>query len=97
MALGYLVGSGAASLAILGTVWWVERHHWWGLAARLVGGTALVLALAVLTRDIQGPTGVAAQLGAAVVFALVWLALTRRDVRALWSTLRGRGAPSTST
>ena len=97
VALGYLLGSGTASLATLGTVWWIERHHWWGLAARLLGGTALVVALALLTRDIPGLAGVAAQLGAALVFALVWLALTRRDVQALWSTLRGRGAPPAST
>ena len=28
VALGYLLGSGTASLATLGTVWWIERHHW---------------------------------------------------------------------
>ena len=96
VALGYLLGSGAASLATLGTVWWVERHHWWGLAARLVGGTALVVALALLTRELTGLAGVAAQLGAALAFGVVWLLLSRREVMALWGTVRGRGPASAS-
>lgn len=97
VALGYLVGAGAASLATLGTVWWVERHRWWNLAARLVGGTALVVALAVLTRDTTGLPGAAAQLGAATAFGVAWLALNHRDVAALWATLRGRGTTPAST
>ena len=97
VALGYLVGAGAASLATLGTVWWIERHRWWDLAAKLVGGTGLVVALALLTREVTGPAGAAAQLGGALAFALVWLALNRRDVVALWATLRRGGSTSAST
>lgn len=97
VAVGYLIGAGAASLAILGTVWWVEKLRWWDLTAKLVGGTALVVALALLTRDTTGLAGAAAQLGAATAFGLAWLAVTRRDVRALWATVRGRGATPAST
>jgi O-antigen/teichoic acid export membrane protein len=97
VAVGYLIGSGLASLGLLGTVWWVERHHWLDLAARLLGGTALVVVLAELARRVPGGAGVAAQLGAALGFALVWLALNRAEVRALWATLRGRGTTPAST
>ncbi len=97
VALGYLVGSGAASLGILAAVWRVERHHWWGLAAKLLGGTALVVALAVATRDLAGLGGAAVQVGAAVVFGLLWVALNRSDVLALWATLRGRPSAVPST
>ena len=91
VALGYLIGAGAASLGTLGTVWWVERHRWADLAAKLVGGTVLVVGLALLTRGITGLPGAVAQLAAAAVFAVVWLLLNRRDVLALWATVRGRG------
>ena len=91
VALGYLIGAGAASLGTLGTVWWVERHRWADLAAKLVGGTVLVVGLALLTRGITGLPGALAQLAAAAVFAVVWLLLNRRDVLALWATVRGRG------
>jgi hypothetical protein len=46
---------------------------------------------------VTGLAGVAAQLGAALLFALVWLALNRHEVRALWATLRGRGTTPAST
>ena len=97
VALGYLIGSGLASLGLLGTVWWVERHHWVDLAVKLVGGTAVVLALAQLARGVEGAAGAAAQLGAALVFAVAWLALNRHEVAALWATVRGRGTTPAST
>ena len=97
VAVGYLIGSGLASLGLLATVWWVERHHWLGLAVKLVGGTAVVLVLAELARQVDGPAGALAQLGAAAAFALAWLLLNRRDVAALWATVRGRGAPVATT
>lgn len=96
VALGYLVGSGAASLAILGTVWWVEKHAWEDLAAKLVGGIALVVLLALATRHVSGIVGIAAQLGAAAAFGMGWVAVNRRDVMALWATLRGRGGTPSS-
>ena len=97
VALGYLIGSGLASLGMLATVWWVERHHWLDLAAKLVGGTLVVLVLAELARRVQGPAGVAAQLGAAAAFAVAWLLLNRHEVAALWATVRGRGTTPAST
>lgn len=96
VALGYLVGSGAASLAILGTVWWVEKHAWWDLAAKLIGGAALVVVLAMATRSVPGLTGAAVQVAAATAFGLVWLLVNRSDVRALWATVRGRGSTPAS-
>ena len=89
VAVGYLIGSGLASLGLLATVWWVERQHWLGLATKLVGGTAVVLGLAELSRQGEG-LNVLAQLGAAAAFAVAWLLLNRRDVAALWATVRGR-------
>lgn len=97
VALGYLMGAGAASLATLGAVWWVERHRWWDLGGRFVVGLALVVTLALLTRDLTGRQGVAAQLGAALAFGAIWIALTHRDVAALWATVRGRGTTPAST
>jgi putative peptidoglycan lipid II flippase len=97
VALGYLIGSGLASLGMLATVWWVERHHWLDLAAKLVGGTAVVLVLAELARRVQGPTGAVAQLAAAAVFAVAWVLLNRHEVAALWATVRGRGTTPAST
>ncbi len=97
VALGYLVGAGLASLAMMATVWRVERHRWLDLTARLVGGTALAVALFLVTHRLEGLGGVLAQVGAALAFGLVWLALTRRDVLALWATLRGREAPSATS
>jgi O-antigen/teichoic acid export membrane protein len=97
VALGYLIGSGLASLGMLATVWWVERHHWLDLAAKLVGGTLVVLVLAEGARRVQGPAGVAAQLGAAAAFAVAWLLLNRHEVVALWATVRGRGTTPAST
>ena len=97
VALGYLVGSGLASLGMLATVWWVERHHWLDLAAKLVGGTAVVLGLAQLARQVDGIPGALAQLGAAAAFAVAWLLLNRHEVAALWATLRGRGTTPAST
>ena len=82
---------------MMGTVWRVERHHWLDLTARLLGGTALALVLFLVTHRLEGLGGAAAQVGAALAFGLVWLALTRRDVLALWATLRGREAPSATT
>ncbi len=96
VAVGYLIGSGLASLGLLATVWWVERHRWLGLAAKLVGGTAVVLGLAGLARRVDGPAGALAQLGAAAVFALAWLLLNRRDVAALWATVSGRSTTGAS-
>ena len=97
VALGYLIGSGLASLGMLATVWWVERHHWLDLAAKLVGGTAVVLVLAELARRVDGPAGALAQLGAAAAFAVAWLLLNRHEVAALWATVRGRGTTPAST
>ena len=97
VAVGYLAGAGVASLGMLATVWWVERQRWVDLAAKLVGGTALFVVLALLAREVDGVTGALAQLGAATAFGLVWLALNRRDVAALWATLRGRSAPPATT
>jgi putative peptidoglycan lipid II flippase len=97
VAVGYLVGSGLASLSMLGTVWWVERHRWLDLAAKLVGGTAVVLLLARTARLVDGVAGALAQLGAAAAFALVWLLLNRHEVAALWATVRGRGTTTAST
>jgi hypothetical protein len=97
VAVGYLIGSGLASLGLLATVWWVERHHWIDLAAKLVGGTAVVLVLAALARRVDGVAGAVAQLAAAAAFAVAWLLLNRRDVAALWATLRGRGTTPAST
>ena len=96
VAVGYLIGSGLASLGLLATVWWVERHHWLGLAAKLVGGTAVVLVLAGLAQRVDGPAGALVQLGAAAVFALAWVLLNRRDVAALWATVRGRSTTGAS-
>ena len=97
VAVGYLIGSGVASLGLLATVWWVERHHWLGLAVKLVGGTAVVLALAELSRQVAGLPGALAQLCAAAAFAVAWLLLNRRDVEALWATVRGRsGTPASA-
>ena len=97
VALGYLIGSGLASLGMLATVWWVERHHWLDLAAKLVGGTAVVLVLAQLARQVDGIPGALAQLGAAAAFAVAWLLLNRHEVAALWATVRGRGTTPAST
>jgi putative peptidoglycan lipid II flippase len=97
VAVGYLVGSGLASLGLLGTVWWVERHRWLDLAAKLVGGTVVVLVLAQLARRVDGLAGVAAQLAAAAAFAVGWLLLNRHEVRALLATVRGRGTTPAST
>jgi O-antigen/teichoic acid export membrane protein len=97
VAVGYLIGSGLASLGLLAPVWWVERHHWLDLAAKLVGGTAVVLVLAGLARRVDGAAGAVAQLAAAAVFAVAWLLLNRRDVAALWATVRGRGTTPAST
>ena len=91
VAMGYLAGAGAASLGALATVWWVERHRWVDLAAKLLGGIALVVVLAALARSVEGPAGAVAQVAAAVLFALVWLALSRREVAALWATVRRPG------
>ena len=91
VALGYLVGAGLASFGALATVWWVERHRWVGLAAKLLGGIALVVVLAGLARQVEGPAGAVAQVGAATLFGLIWLVLNRHDVAALWATVRGRG------
>ena len=60
VALGYLVGAGLASLGALATVWWVERHRWVGLAAKLLGGIALVVVLAGLARQVEGPAAATA-------------------------------------
>jgi len=97
VAVGYLIGSGLASLGLMATVWWVERHAWVDLAAKLVGATAVVLALAGLARQVQGPAGALAQLGAAAAFGGGWLLLNRGEVKALWSTVRGRPAPRRTT
>lgn len=97
VAVGYLVGAGLASLGLLATVWWVEKHHWVDLAAKLVGGTAVVLGLAQVARQVQGPAGAVAQLAAAAAFAVAWLLLNRREVTALWATVRGRRALPEST
>jgi hypothetical protein len=94
VAVGYLIGSGVASLGLLATVWWVERHHWLGLAAKLVGGTTVVLGLAGLAQRVHGPAGALVQLGAAAAFAVAWLLLNRRDVAALWATVLGRSTAS---
>ena len=96
VALGYLVGAGAASLGALATVWWVERHRWLDLAARLGGGIALVVVLAALARSVDGVGGAVAQVGAALLFGAVWLALNRREVAALWATVRGSGGTPTA-
>jgi len=97
VAVGYLVGAGSASLGTLAAVWWIERQAWLDLAARFAAGVALVVGLALATRDLDGVTGALAQVGAAIVFGAVWTWLNRREVAALWSTLRGGGetpAPS---
>jgi len=95
VALGYLIGAGAASLGALATVWWVERHRWVDLAAKLLGGITIVIVLAGLARSVEGPAGAVAQVSAAILFALIWLGLNRREVAALWATVRrpGSGAP----
>ena len=97
VAVGYLAGAGIASLGLMGTVWWVERHRWLDLAAKLVGGTVVVLVLAELARRVSGPVGALTQLAAAAVFAAAWLVLNRHEVAALWRTVRGRPAPARST
>ncbi len=94
VAVGYLLGSGLASLGLLATVWWVERHRWLDLAAKLVGGTTVVLLLTGVTRHVEGLAGAALQLAAAAAFAVGWLLLNRREVAALWATLRGRAGAS---
>jgi hypothetical protein len=56
-----------------------------------------VLVLAALARRVDGVAGAVAQLAAAAAFAVAWLLLNRRDVAALWATLRGRGTTPAST
>ena len=91
VAVGYLIGSGVASLGLLATVWWIERHRWLDLAAKLLGGTGVAVLLTAATRDVEGLAGTALQLAAAALFAPVWLLLNRGEVTALWRTVRGRG------
>jgi putative peptidoglycan lipid II flippase len=93
VAVGYLLGAGTASVAAVVVVWRAEKQAWLGLAARLVGGTALFVGLAALVRVPEGGARLAAEIGAVLLFAGVWLALSRRDVLALWATVRG-GAPA---
>ena len=88
---GYLVGSTTTSIGLIVTVWRVEHQHWWDLTARLAGGVVLVVAASVATSGLTGISGAVIQLGTAAAFGGVWMLLTRRDVVALWSTLRGRG------
>ncbi len=93
VALGYLVGAGAASLGTMLAVWRVERHHWLDLAARAAAGIAVVVGLALATRSVPGAAGALAQSAAAAVFGLAWAGLNRAEVSSLWATLSRRPAP----
>ncbi len=96
VAVGYLLGAGTASVAALVVVWRAERQAWVGVATRLVAGTALFVGLAVGVRALEGSARLAAELGAVVLFAVVWAAVSRRDVAALWATVRGGASPTSS-
>ncbi|MEO7421027.1 MAG: hypothetical protein ABIU87_01370 [Ornithinibacter sp.] len=89
VAVGFLVGSLVTSVALVAVAWRVERQHWGDLLVRFLSGTVLFTILAVVTRDVPGVAGRVAQLCAVLFFALVWGAMMRRDVLALWRTVRG--------
>jgi putative peptidoglycan lipid II flippase len=90
VAYGYLAGSLVASAGALGLVWWVERHVWWDLLLRLLGGLAVMVGLARLVSGLSGPWGALAQLAAALAFAGLWVLLNWRQFRSLLDTVLGR-------
>lgn len=89
VAYGFLAGSLVASAGSLAVVWWVERHAWWDLMARILAGVAAMVALSYAAAQFAGLGGAVAQLLAALVFAGAWLLLNRHQFLALWGTMRG--------
>jgi O-antigen/teichoic acid export membrane protein len=81
VAWGYLVGAAVVGLAPLGIVWRRERHRWLGLALRVSAGGIVVLGLRLAETGLGLP--VWWDLAPAVGFAIVWLAVGRRDISGL--------------
>jgi len=79
VALGYLIGTGAAVVPIMALVWRREGHRWAGLAVRFVLAVFVLVVLAELQQ--HQDMGPLPALGLAVVFLVGWLAVSATDIR----------------
>jgi putative peptidoglycan lipid II flippase len=86
VATGFLVGSAVVGLWPVVAVWVLDRHVWSPLAARFLVGCG-VLAAAVWWQQSTAMSGLA-QVGTAVGFGALWLAVSAGDVRRLAGAAR---------
>ena len=86
VATGFLVGSAVVGLWPVVAVWVLDRHVWSALAVRFLVGCG-VLAAAVWWQQSTNMSGLA-QVGTAVAFVALWLAVSAGDVRRLAGAAR---------
>jgi putative peptidoglycan lipid II flippase len=88
VAAGYFAGTTVTAVLPWLLVWRQQRMAWGGLSVRLLAAVAVLVAVALVQRDLSGTATTVVGLAAAVVFGLAWAALNRRELRVMVASVR---------